>query len=292
VNPISVDKVAPPAVPGAPPSLEAPIERHVRPVRSRIRLPEIFTDLPVVRVLAARDFKVKYKQSLLGPIWLIFQPLALLLAFLVAFKGLAGIQTSGVPYAVFALAGLTVWAFFQASVTIGTASLVSSIHLVKLTPCPRLAFPIASIIASLPAMAVTGVAALVSAAAVGALSVRVLLLPLGIAWIFLLTAGVVAITSAVTVRFRDILNGLPFLLQFGVFVSPVGYSPSQLDQPLQTAVELNPLTGVIEVWRWMILSGQTVDTFPLITSGIATALLLVLGWRVFTRLEVTMADDI
>jgi lipopolysaccharide transport system permease protein len=108
----------------------------------------------------------------------------------------------------------------------------------------------------------------------------------------LLTAGVVAITSAVTVRFRDILNGLPFFLQFGVFVSPVGYSPSELDQPLQTLVELNPLTGVIEVWRWMILSGQTVEPFPLITSVLGTALLLVVGWVVFTRSEVTMADDI
>ena len=176
--------------------------------------------------------------------------------------------------------------------TIGTASLVSSIHLVKLTPCPRLAFPIASIVASLPAMAVTGTAALVSAAAVGALSVRVVLLPLAIVWAFLLTAGVVAITSAVTVRFRDILNGLPFLLQFGVFVTPVGYPPDQLDQPIRTLVDLNPLTGVIEIWRWMILSGQSLDAFPLVASAIATVLTLILGWRVFARLEVTMADDI
>ena len=76
-----------------------------------------------MRVLAARDFKVKYKQSVLGPLWLIFQPIALLAAFLVAFKGLIGVESSGVPYVAFALVGLSVWAFFQASLTIGTASL-------------------------------------------------------------------------------------------------------------------------------------------------------------------------
>src|SRR5205814_2198029 len=144
----------------------------------------------------------------------------------------------------------SVWAFFQAAVTIGTASLVSSFALVKLTPCPLLGFPIASIVASLPAMAVTGVAALLSAAVAGALSPRVLLLPLAIVWAFLFTAGVIAITSSVTVRFRDIMNGLPFLLQLGIFVSPVGYPPDQLSNTLKTIVELNPLTGIIDIWRW------------------------------------------
>jgi lipopolysaccharide transport system permease protein len=123
--------------------LEVPFERRIEPVPSRLKLGDLFRDFPVVRVLAARDFKVKYKQSVLGPLWLVFQPLALLAAFLVAFRGLAGIEVGGVPYVPFALVGLSVWAFFQASMTIGTASLVSSFHLIKLTPCPRLAFPIA-----------------------------------------------------------------------------------------------------------------------------------------------------
>jgi ABC-type polysaccharide/polyol phosphate export permease len=278
-----------PAAP--PPALEEPVERRIEPVPSRLKPVELLRDLPVIRVLAERDFKVKYKQSVLGPLWLVFQPVALLAAFLVAFRGLAGVQ-SGVPYVPFALAGLSVWSFFQASMTIGTASLVSSYHLVKLTPCPRLAFPVASIVASLPAMGVTAVAALVAAAATGVLSLKILLLPLGIAWAFLFCVGVIAISSAIAVRARDVLSALPFLLQVGVFLTPVGYPPAELSSTVRFFVELNPLTGLIESWRWMFFAEQGFNTFPILASAVSTTLILLLGWRVFSRLEVTMADEI
>jgi ABC-type polysaccharide/polyol phosphate export permease len=269
-----------------------PLERRIEPVKSRLKLSDLYRDLPVVRVLAARDFKVKYKQSVLGPLWLIFQPIALLAAFLVAFRGLAGIETSGVPYVVFALVGLCVWAFFQASMTIGTASLVTSYLLVRLTPCPRLAFPTASVVASLPAMGVTTLAAFGTAAVTGTLSPRVLLLPVGIAWAFLFCIAVVAISSAISVRARDLIAALPFLLQVGVFVTPVGYPPQELSSTVRFFVELNPLTGIIEFWRWLFLSGQRLDTFPVLVAVAGTSLLMLLGWRVFSRHEVTMADDI
>jgi lipopolysaccharide transport system permease protein len=278
--------------PSAAGPLTSPIERRIEPVKSRLKLRDLYRDMPVVRVLAARDFKVKYKQSVLGPVWLAFQPIALLAGFLIAFKGLIGVQTGGVPYAVFALVGLSVWAFVQASLTIGTASLVSSYQLVKLTPCPRLAFPTASLVASLPAMGITTLAALVAAAATGSLSVRVVLLPLGIAWVFLLCMALVAILSAITVRARDIMNALPFLLQVGIFVTPVGYSTEQLSSTVRFLVNLNPLTGIIDFWRWLFLTGQGLEAFPVLASIAITGMMLVLGWRVFSRLEVTMADDI
>jgi ABC-type polysaccharide/polyol phosphate export permease len=289
---ISVDTAVELRSSTAGPALASPVERRIEPVKSRLRLRDLYRDLPVVRVLAARDFKVKYKQSVLGPLWLFFQPIALLAAFLVAFKGLVGVETSGVPYVVFALIGLSVWAFFQAALTIGTASLVSSFQLVKLTPCPRLAFPTASLVASLPAMGVTTLVALVAAAATGSLSPRVLLLPLGIVWAFLLCMAAVAILSAITVRARDIMNALPFLLQVGVFVTPVGYSPEQLSSTVRLLVNLNPLTGVIDFWRWLFLAGQGLEAFPVLLSVGSTTALLFLGWWVFSRLEVTMADDI
>src|SRR3954454_1381542 len=94
-----------------------PTTRVIVPAKSRIKLRDLYRDIPVVRVLAGRDFKVKYKQSLLGPLWLVIQPLALMLAFFVAFRSLADVQTAGIPYALFALTGLCVWAFFQAAMT-------------------------------------------------------------------------------------------------------------------------------------------------------------------------------
>jgi lipopolysaccharide transport system permease protein len=266
--------------------------RRIVPAKRRLKVSDLWHDLPVVRVLAARDFKVKYKQSLLGPLWLVFQPIALLAAFLIAFRGLADVETFGTPYVVFALVGLSVWAFFQASMTIGTASLVSNITLVRFTPCPRLAFPLAGIIASLPAYGVTILAAIGAAAVTGSLSPRAVLLPVGLAWLFLLTAGVVALSSSFTVRFRDLLSAMPFLLQVGLFLAPVGYPLAELSDVPRTLVDLNPLTGIIESWRWMMLSGYTPSFEPIGVALAITPVVVLTGWVTFARMETTMADEI
>lgn len=272
--------------------MEAPGVRRIQPAKRRLKLSALHRDLPVIRVLAARDFKVKYKQSLLGPLWLVFQPLALLAAFLVAFRGLADVESSGTPYLVFALVGLSAWAFFQASMTIGTASLVTNMQLVRFTPCPRIAFPLAAIIASFPSFAVTGAAALIGAAVAGELSPRALLLPLGLVWLFLLTAGVIAIVCSFTVRFRDMVSAMPFLLQVGLFLAPVGYPLAELSPTVRALVDLNPLTGVIEAFRWMALSDYQPSVEPIGISLVATMLLALIGWLVFTKAETTMADEI
>lgn len=273
------------------PKLEALPVQVVRPVKRRIRVGDLLKDAPVTRVIAARDFKVKYKQSLLGPLWLVFQPLALLAVFIITFRGLADVQ-SGVTYVVFALAGLSVWSFFQASMTIGTASMVSNVTLIRFTPCPRLSFLVAGLIASLPVYAVTMVAAIVAAAVTGSLSARALLLPLGLAWLFLLTLGVVAITASLTVRFRDILAALPFFLQLGLFLAPVGYPLRELGPTVRTILDLNPLTGLIEAWRWMLISGYSPPFEPVGVSLVLTPLIVLAGWMIFSRLETTMADEI
>jgi ABC-type polysaccharide/polyol phosphate export permease len=277
--------------PLAPVDLEQPVVRIIRPVKRRVRLGDLFRDATVIRVLAARDFKVKYKQSLLGPLWLVFQPLALLGAFFIAFRNLADVQP-GVPYSVFALVGLSAWAFFQASMTIGSASLVTNITLVRFTPCPRFAFPIAGIVASLPAWGVTTTAALAVAAGTGTLSPRAVLLPLGLAWLFLLTGGLVAIAASWTVRYRDSLAAMPFLLQLGLFVAPIGYPLEELGGLAHTLVELNPFTGLVEAWRWMVISGYHVSAELVVYSLVASTASALVGWRVFTRRETTMADEI
>ena len=246
----------------------------------------------VIRVIAARDFKIKYKQSVLGPLWLVFQPLALLLAFIVAFRDLANVETGGVPYVVVALVGLSAWSFFQAAMTIGSASLISNMSFIRYTPCPRLTFPIAAIIASLPSFAVPAAGALIAAAATGNLSPGAALLPVGLAWLLVLTAGIVGISSALAVRYRDVISILPFLLQVGVFLAPVGYTLASLSGTLATLVELNPLTGVIEAWRWMVISGYDPELGPIFVSLAETLALAVAGWWFFSRSETTMADEI
>jgi lipopolysaccharide transport system permease protein len=274
------------------PPLELPVERIIAPAKRRLRIRDLLRERAVIGVLAGRDFKVKYKQSALGPLWLVFQPLALLGAFFVAFRGIADVETSGVPYSVFAMTGLAIWAFFQAAMTIGAVSLISNYHLVRFTPCPRPAFPIASIIASLPSFVVTAAGALILAAISGDLSIRVVLAPLVLVWLFLLTSGIVMLAAAITVRYRDLQNALPFLLQVAVFLAPVGYSVAQLSEIVRAIVYVNPMTGVIESWRWMVLAGYEVSFEPVAIALAMTAVLVPLGWWVFSRLETTMADDI
>jgi homopolymeric O-antigen transport system permease protein len=274
------------------PPPDASIERIVAPAKRRLKLRDLFDETAVIRVLATRDFKVKYKQSMLGPLWLVFQPLALLVAFMIAFRGLGDVQSSGLPYAVFALAGLSVWAFFQAAMTIGTASIITNASFVRSTPCPRPAFPVAAIIASLPSFGLTASGAVVAAGITGHLSPRVLLLPLGLTWLLILTAGVVGLTSALAVRYRDIISALPFLLQVGVFFAPVGYSLAGLSSIVRKIVDLNPLTGLIECFRWMMLSGYHPSLVPIALSLTLTGVIAVAGWLVFSRFETTMADEI
>lgn len=272
--------------------LHDPTERVILPARRRLRARDLLGEASVIRVLAARDFKVKYKQSVLGPLWLIFQPLALLAAFLIAFRGVGNVQTSGIPYAVFTLVGLSAWAFFQASMTIGTASVITNVAYVRYTPCPRPAFPMAAIVASLPSFGVTAAGALVAATATGHLSPRVVLLPAGLAWLMLLTAGVVSIAASLAVRYRDIISAMPFLLQVGLFLAPIGYSLAGLSTAVRVIVDLNPLTGVIEAWRWMVLSGYYPSLPSIAISLVATPVIAICGWLIFSRLETTMADEI
>jgi homopolymeric O-antigen transport system permease protein len=118
------------------------------------------------------------------------------------------------------------------------------------------------------------------------------LLPLGLAWLFLLTAGVVALVSAFTVRFRDMMSAMPFLLQVGLFLAPVGYPLAELSPTVRALVDFNPLTGVMEAFRWMMLSGYQPSFEPIGVSLVATSFLAATGWLQFTRAETTMADDI
>jgi lipopolysaccharide transport system permease protein len=140
---------------------------------------------------------------------------------------------------------------------------------------------------------VTTAGALVAAIATGTLSPRAILLPLGLLWLLMLTLGLVWLTSSLTVRYRDILAAMPFLLQVGLFLAPVGYPMAKLGPVARHLVELNPLTGVIETCRWMTVAEYAAPSARVVgISLVMTAIALVVGWRTFTRLETTMGDEI
>ena len=264
----------------------------VEPVRRRFGLRDLLRSGDVIRVVATRDFKARFKQAMLGPLWLVVQPAAMLAALFVAFDRIGSVSTGDIPYGVFALVGLTVWSYFQAGLSMGLMSVVMNSQLVRRTPCPRIAFPIGSLVAAVPSLAVTLVATLAVAAVLGYLSPRVVLLPAALVWLFLCTVAIILMLSALAVRYRDMQSLVPFILQVGVFVTPIGYSLASVSNPIALLMSLNPFTGMIEVWRWMVLGVNEVNELAVALSLGITAALLIVGWRVFTRLEVSMADDI
>jgi lipopolysaccharide transport system permease protein len=262
-----------------------------RPARTRIRLGDLRGYLPVIHALAVRDLKARYKQSVLGPAWTVLQPLGLLVAFTIGFHAVAHVNTGGVPYYLFALTGLAVWTYFQAVLMLATGSIVNNYALVRWTPCPRLALPLAALVSNVPSFLVPAAAAIIAAIVTGHVWVGSLLVPLLALWMFLLVAAFAVTLAVVTVRARDILSALPFVLQVVVFLAPVAYSTAGLSAPLRALVAINPLTGLIEAWRWSLL--DLAPSWRAVGISLAlTAVGLVAAWRLFARFEPIIADEI
>jgi ABC-type polysaccharide/polyol phosphate export permease len=242
-------------------------------------------------VLATRDLKARYKQAVLGPAWVVFQPLALLAVFTIGFRKIAHVHTDGVPYVLFALAGLAVWTYFQAVAMVGTGSIIGNYQLVRWTSCPRLAMPLATLVSNLPSFLIPCLATLIASAATGYVWIGWLLVPVLCLWLVVLSAACAILLSAITVRARDVLSIMPFMLQLGLFLSPVAYATTHLSPALRALIAINPLTGLLDAWRWSLF-GVRASTAAVIVSLVLTAGGLTVAWMVFTRLEVQMADEI
>lgn len=278
------------ADPLLPVSAVKPLVTYV-PAKTRVRLRDLPGYGPVMRALAVRDLKARYKQSFLGPAWTLFQPLGLLAAFSIGFNAVAHVNTGGVPYYLFALTGLVVWVYFQAVLMLATGSIVNNYPLVRWTPCPRLALPLAALVSNLPSFLIPAAAAIIAAIVTDHVWAGSLLLPVLILWLFLLTAVFAVALASITVRARDILSALPFVLQVAVFLAPVAYSTANLSAPLRALVAINPLTGLIEAWRWALLDLAPSWRAVGVSLGL-TVVGLVLTWLLFTRLEPIVADEI
>src|SRR5512133_1530470 len=160
-----------------------PSVRVMEPVKRRVRVAQLWTSLPVTRMVAARDIKIKYKQAALGPLWLVIAPLGLLAAVTIAFYGVTKVDTNGVPYVLFALVGLCVWVYLQLTLMTAPLALVLNAVLVRRSICPRIALVNATLLSNWPPLAVTLAVTLLGIAIDGRLPVQALLLPLLVAWL-------------------------------------------------------------------------------------------------------------
>jgi lipopolysaccharide transport system permease protein len=266
--------------------------RVVEPTKKRARVADIWRSRRVARVLAARDLKVKYKQSLLGPPWLVLQPLGILGALIVAFHGVAKVNTSGVPYVPFALVGLVVWTLVQTSLLIGTQSLLVNQNLIRRVASDRISFVVGSLLSNLIGPAVIVAGAIVALLVTGTgLPLQALVFPLIAVWLLAFTFALVCVFASLAVRFRDVQTLLPFWSQAGLFLTPVGYSLSNAPGHTYDVLVANPLTGLLEVTRWSLL-GTHLPLAPVLVSAGFTVFVLWAGWEIYARMEVTFADVI
>ena len=250
-------------------------------------LGELWRYRELIYFLIWRDVKVRYKQTALGAAWAVIQPLATMGVFSVFFGNLAGVPSDGVPYPLFALAALVPWTFFSQGLIQSSNSLVGSQNLVSKVYFPRLAIPLAAVLAGLVDFLVA-FALLLAALAFyqivpGGSEGRVIWLPLFLLLALVTSLGVGLWLSAWSVRYRDVRYLVPFLAQLWLLATPVAYPASLLSEPWRTVYGINPMAGVVEGFRWALLGTETgPGPLVLVSAGVALVL-LVSGLAVFRR---------
>lgn len=266
---------------------------RIRPSKGwvSLRLRELWEYRELLWFLVWRDVKVRYKQTALGAGWAILQPVATMVAFSLFFGRLAGIPSDGLPYPIFSFAALVPWTFFAQGLAQSANSLVGSQNLITKVYFPRLAIPIASVLAGLVDFALAFLVLLGMMPFYGIVpGPAVAVLP-GLLLLALVTAlGAGLWLSALNVQFRDVRYIVPFLTQLWLFVTPIAYPSSLLGEPWRTVYGLNPMAGVVEGFRWALLGTARPPGSLLAVSTVAAVALLVSGAFYFRRMEKTFAD--
>jgi lipopolysaccharide transport system permease protein len=238
-----------------------------------------------------RDIKVRYKQSLLGAAWAIIQPLLTMIIFTVFFGQWAGIPTDGVPQPIFYFTGILPWQFFQSGVSKAGTSLVASRNLITKIYFPRIAVPIAPIIAGLLDFGLAFLILIAMMLFYGIVPTSAIwTLPLFLLLTILTAVGIGIWLAGLNVTYRDIGYVIPFLLQVWFFLSPIVYSSSIVPEKLRPYYGLNPMAGVVQGFRWAILGIGKPDLVDLGASIGVALILLVSGIFYFKRMERTFAD--
>lgn len=249
----------------------------------------------LVLSLVRRQYQLRYRQSLVGFSWAILPPLASLFVATVVFHGVMNVQSGkpGVPYTLFTLAALVPWTFFAQSVTAGVPSVVGSIQMVTRLPFPRAAIPFSMIGTSMIDLGISFVGFAVFAVITQAgLPITALWLPLILLIELVLVVGVVLLGSAVNVFARDIRIAVPLLMQLWLFLTPVMYPLDKVEGALRTLYLLNPMTGIVEMFRQILAYGEAPSMTLLLVAAIGASVMLTIGTWYFSVTEERFADVI
>jgi len=258
-----------------------------------LELGEVWKFHELLFFLTWRDIMVRYKQTALGAAWAILQPVLTMVVFSIIFGGLAHLPSNGIPYPIFTFTALLPWQLFAFALTNSSNSLVGDQKLISKVYFPRLVIPLSSVLAGVVDFGIAFLVLLGMLAWYGiVLTPALLLLP-----VFLLLALTSAMAvglwlSALNVQYRDIRYVVPFLAQFWMYATPIAYSSELIPENWRWLYSLNPMTGVVEGFRWAILGKSNLDPFSLGISAVVVVALLIGGLYYFKRMEASFADVI
>jgi lipopolysaccharide transport system permease protein len=248
----------------------------------------------LVYFLARRDVTIRYKQSAIGIAWAVLQPVLLAVVFSVFLGLLAKVPSDyGVPYPVFAVSGLVVWLFFAMGLSRAADSAVSSSNLISKVWFPRIVIPVAAVLPPTIDFMIAAVVVLVSMLIYGVTpSPGILLVPLIVPLVLATTLGFGVWLAALNVRYRDISVAVPFLIQVGMFVTPIIYPYSLVPETVRGFYALNPMVGILEVYRWMLFPDAPFPGWLVAVPLVMAPIGLMSGSRYFARAERNFADVI
>ena len=244
--------------------------------------------------LAKRDILVRYKQTVIGLAWSLIRPLLTMIVFVIVFGKLAKLPSDGVPYPILVFAALLPWQFFSNAFAEAGNSIVSNANMISKVYFPRLVIPTSAVIVSFVDFLISGVILVGLMVWYGFTpDWRILTLPLFIFIAFVAAMGAGLWIAALNVKYRDFRYIIPFVVQFGLYISPVGFSSNIVHEEWRLLYSINPMVGVIDGFRWAILGGNTQLYWPGFLLSLAlVSVILVTGIYYFRKTEKTFADVI
>ncbi len=260
--------------------------------RPKLELAKIWQRLDIIYILALRDIKVRYKQSLAGFSWAVIQPLLTMIVFTAVFAGVVKVPTGGSPYPLFSLAALVPWSYFVHAITKSTTCVVANSGLTTKVYFPRLVLPISAVIGGLVDFGIAFALLLTLLVVYGEIpTAAIFLLPLFLLFAMLTAFSLGLWLSAINVQYRDVNNALPFFTQVLMFISPVAYPSSVIPEKWQMVYALNPMATVIDGFRWALLDGQPAPG-PYSLISVAVVFVALVGGLYFFRWQEDRFADV
>jgi len=256
---------------------------------SMINLRELWEYRELLYNFIIRDVRIRYKQTLLGFLWVLLQPLCMMILFTILFGGFAKIQTGGIPYPIFCLSALLPWILFSEGLMRSITGMISNAGIITKVYFPRAILPMSSVLSPIVDFIIALVILIILMIYYGYIpTIMILLLPIFTLLTILTSFAIGLIMSAINVKYRDVQYTLPFLIQMGLYASPIVYPISMIPDQYQLIYGLNPMVGIIEGFRWILL-GAPFSPFIFMTIGFII-IFIPIGLIYFKDMENYYAD--